>query len=70
VYTPLNLRGCGYASALVAGASQAQLDSGRTFVFLFTNIANPTANRIYQAIGYRHVRDIDVYEFEGHPGGN
>jgi len=70
VYTPLNLRGRGYASALVAGASQAQLDSGRTFVFLFTNIANPTANRIYQAIGYRHVRDIDVYEFEGHPGGH
>jgi uncharacterized protein len=63
VYTPKELRGRGYASALVAAASQAQLDSGRTFVFLFTNAANPTANRIYQAIGYEFVRDIDVYEF-------
>jgi predicted GNAT family acetyltransferase len=64
VYTPPDRRGRGYASALVAGASQAQLDSGRTFVFLFTNIENPTANRIYQSIGYEPVRDIDVYEFE------
>jgi len=63
VYTPPEVRGRGYASALVAAASQAQLDSGRTFVFLFTNIENPTANRIYQAIGFEPVRDIDVYEF-------
>jgi len=69
VYTPPDARGRGYASALVASASQAQLDSGRTFVFLFTNAANPTANRIYQAIGYEHVRDFDVYEFEGVAGG-
>ena len=65
VYTPPELRGHGYASALVAAASQAQLDAGRTFVFLFTNVANATANRIYQSIGYEPVRDIDVYEFEG-----
>jgi uncharacterized protein len=64
VYTPPEVRGRGYASALVGAASQAQLDSGRTFVFLFTNVANPTANRIYRAIGYEPVRDIDVYEFE------
>ena len=63
VYTPPEARGRGYASALVAGASQAQLESGRTFVFLFTNVENSTANRIYQAIGYEPVRDIDVYEF-------
>jgi hypothetical protein len=65
VYTPPESRGRGYASALVAAASQAQLDSGRTFVFLFTNVANATANRIYQAIGYEPVRDIDVYAFDG-----
>jgi uncharacterized protein len=70
VYTPPEARGRGYASALVAAASQAQLDSGRTFVFLFTNIANPTANRIYQSIGYEPVRDIDVYEFAGHAEGH
>ena len=64
VYTPPDLRGRGYASALVAAASQAELDAGRTFVFLFTDLANPTSNRIYQAIGYEPVRDIDVYVFE------
>lgn len=64
VYTPPGLRGRGYASALVAAVSQAQLDAGRTFVFLFTDLANPTANHIYQAIGYEAVRDIDAWRFE------
>jgi predicted GNAT family acetyltransferase len=68
VYTPREQRGRGYASALVAEVSQAQLDSGRRFVFLFTDLANPTSNRIYQAIGYEPVRDIDVYEYEGVEG--
>jgi len=64
VYTPPDRRGRGYASALVAAVSQAQLDSGKTFVFLFTDLANPTSNRIYQAIGYEPVTDFDVYLFE------
>jgi uncharacterized protein len=63
VYTPPELRGCGYASNLVAGVSQLLLDSGRRFVFLFTDLANPTANKIYQAIGYEAVNDVDEYEF-------
>jgi GNAT superfamily N-acetyltransferase len=64
VYTPPDLRGRGYASNLVAGVSQLQLDAGRTFVFLFTDLANPTANKIYQDIGYEPVIDIDEYEFD------
>ena len=48
VYTPPELRRRGYASALVAAMSQAALDDGRRFCFLFTNLANPTANHIYQ----------------------
>ena len=63
VYTPPELRGRGYASNLVAGVSQAQLDAGRRFVFLFTDLANPTANHIYQEIGYEPVTDIDEYAF-------
>ena len=63
VYTPPELRGRGYASNLVAEASQLQLDGGRTFVFLFTDLANPTANHIYQTIGYEPVIDIDEYAF-------
>jgi uncharacterized protein len=65
VYTPPELRGRGYASACVAGASQAQLDAGLRFVFLFTDLANPTANHIYQAIGYEPVRDVDAWRFAG-----
>jgi len=64
VYTPPELRGRGYASALVAAASQAQLDTGRRFCFLFTDLANPTSNHIYQAIGYEPVCDVDEYRFE------
>jgi predicted GNAT family acetyltransferase len=63
VYTPPDRRGRGYASNLVAQASQAALDSGRRFLFLFTDLANPTSNKIYQAIGYEPVTDIDRYAF-------
>ncbi|HXG26485.1 MAG TPA: GNAT family N-acetyltransferase [Candidatus Binatia bacterium] len=64
VYTPPGLRGRGYASNLVAEVSQALLDSGRTFVFLFTDLANPTSNKIYHAIGYEPVGDVDEWAFE------
>jgi len=63
VYTPPENRGKGYASALTAGVSQMLLDGGRRSVFLFTNLANPTSNHIYQQIGYEPVGDVDVYEF-------
>lgn len=63
VYTPPELRGRGYASNLVAGATQQELDAGRRFVFLFTDLANATANHIYQAIGYEPVADFNEYGF-------
>jgi uncharacterized protein len=64
VYTPPDQRGRGYASSLTAAATQEQLDHGRRFVFLFTDLANPTSNKIYQAIGYEPVCDVDLYRFE------
>lgn len=64
VYTPPEARNQGYASALVAAVSQAQLDAGRRFCFLFTNLANPTANHIYQTIGYEPIRDVDAWRFD------
>ena len=64
VYTPPEVRGRGYASNLVAGVSQLQLDSGRTVVFLFTDLANATSNKIYQEIGYEPVNDVDEWEFD------
>ncbi|MDQ6829813.1 MAG: GNAT family N-acetyltransferase [Gemmatimonadota bacterium] len=57
VYTPASMRRRGYASSLVAALSQRMLDAGREFVFLYTDIANPTSNAIYQRIGYRPVAD-------------
>jgi uncharacterized protein len=65
VYTPPDRRGRGYAGNLVAEVSRRQLAAGRSFCFLFTNLANPTSNHIYQTIGYTPVVDIDQYRFPG-----
>jgi hypothetical protein len=64
VYTPREQRGRGHASALVAAMSQKLLDQGRKFCFLYTDLANPTSNSIYQRIGYRPVCDSAHYTFE------
>ena len=63
VYTPKAFRKRGYAGTLVAMLSQAELSAGRTFCFLFTDLANPTSNEIYQDIGYEPVCDVDEYRF-------
>ena len=63
VYTPPELRNNGYASAVTAGLSQYLLDSGKDFCFLFTDLLNPTSNKIYQQIGYQPVCDVDRYLF-------
>src|SRR5919204_647838 len=44
--------------------AQRLLAGGRRFCFLFTDLANPTSNSIYQRIGYRAVRDVDAWTFE------
>jgi len=67
VYTPPQFRGRGYASALTAALSQLLLDGGKKFTALFTDLANPTSNSIYQKIGYRPLSDFDVYRFEDAP---
>lgn len=50
---------------MTAACSQAQLDAGRRFCFLFTDLNNPTTNRIYPAIGYEQVCDMNVYGLRG-----
>lgn len=67
VYTPPALRGRGYAAACTAAASQALLDAGAQFCTLFTDLANPISNKIYQRIGYRPVCDYTEYTFESTP---
>ena len=55
VFTPRADRGRGYATALVADLSQRLLDQGRTFCFLYADLANPTSTGIYERMGYRKV---------------
>jgi len=64
VYTPPEYRRRGYASALVAELSERLL-AERRFCFLFTDLANPTANRVYEQIGYRRVCEAAEIVFEG-----
>jgi predicted GNAT family acetyltransferase len=64
VYTPPKSRRRGYAMALVAALSQQRLDAGKQFCTLFTDLANPTSNNIYQQIGYRPVCDFNAYDME------
>jgi predicted GNAT family acetyltransferase len=64
VYTPRDLRGKGYASAGVAALSQRMLDAGRKFCFLYTDLDNPTSNKIYRAIGYEKVCEDEQIFFD------
>jgi len=57
VYTPPNHRRHGYAAALVGSVTSRLLASGRAFVFLYADRANPTANGIYQRLGYRLIAE-------------
>ena len=64
VYTPPYLRGKGYATSCVAGVSRIVLERGFTKCVLYTDLANPTSNSIYQKIGYRPICDSLEIKFE------
>ena len=69
VYTPPELRGRGYATALTAELSERLLDGrlfegGRRFCFLYTDLANPTSNAIYERIGYVRVCESAEIAFD------
>jgi len=63
VYTPPERRAEGYASAGVAGISAELLAAGVKRCLLYTQLANPFSNRLYQRLGYRPVAEILVYRF-------
>ena len=63
VYTPPAARRRGYATALVADVSRRALSGGATKCILYTDLANPTSNSIYQAVGYQHSVDAQMYAF-------
>ncbi len=65
VYTPPDFRRHGYASACVAELTRRELATGRAFVTLYTDLANPTSNSIYTRIGYRVLSDSIDLAFAG-----
>lgn len=64
VYTPPQHRRMGYARALVAEVSKEMLSRGYALTNLFTDLANPTSNKIYQEIGYQPVCNYHQYMVE------
>jgi RimJ/RimL family protein N-acetyltransferase len=65
VYTPPGLRGRGYGGAVTWAVSRGALDAGITGVLLFTDLANPTSNALYQRLGYRPIADRAVWSLRG-----
>ncbi len=56
VYTPPEQRRRGYAGACVAALTEQELLAGNRCM-LYTDLANPTSNGVYQRIGYERVRE-------------
>ena len=57
VYTPKAERKKGYALNCVSALSQYMLDNGYATTSLYTDLANPTSNKIYQEIGYELIME-------------
>lgn len=63
VYTPPECRNRGYATSAVATASGRALEAGARRCLLFTDLANPTSNRIYASVGYRRIAGWEEHSF-------
>lgn len=63
VYTPPAHRRRGYGSGVTSACTAHALEQGADAVVLFTDLANPTSNAIYQELGYRPVADRTIVRF-------
>jgi predicted GNAT family acetyltransferase len=63
VYTPDEARRRGYASSAVAAISRQGLDAGADTCMLYTDLANPTSNKIYADVGYRRFAEWEERVF-------
>jgi uncharacterized protein len=63
VYTPPQARRRGYASSAVAAVSRHALDDGAHTCMLYTDLANPTSNKIYADVGYRRIAEWEERVF-------
>ena len=60
------LASCGGAAtpgACVATLSASLFEIGYRFCFLFTDLRNPTSNRLYERLGYEPVCDLQEIRF-------
>jgi GNAT superfamily N-acetyltransferase len=64
VYTPPAQRRRGYAGSAVAAASRRALGSGAERCMLYTDLDNPTSNKIYAEVGYRPFGDWEEIALE------
>jgi GNAT superfamily N-acetyltransferase len=64
VYTPPEHRRRGYAGTAVAAAGRRALGRGATGCMLFTDLTNPTSNKIYAEVGYRRTGDWEELSFD------
>lgn len=65
VYTPPEARRRGFASSAVAAVSRRSLDAGAHTCMLYTDLANPTSNKIYADVGYRRIAEWEERVFAG-----
>ena len=68
VFTPVEYRRRGYASTAVAAVSRRVLAAGADRCALFTDLGNPTSNKIYADVGYRRLSDWEEHLFRGSEG--
>jgi uncharacterized protein len=64
VYTPISERKKGYASSCVSALTELLLNSGYKTTSLYTDLDNPTSNKIYMEIGYKPLIDSIVIHFK------
>lgn len=67
VYTPPERRGHGYAAANVTAQCADCMERDGANSLLYTDLANPTSNAVYQRIGFEAIAEIVVYEFGARP---
>jgi GNAT superfamily N-acetyltransferase len=63
VYTPPDFRKRGYASSCVATLCEHLLGSAYRYCALYTDLGNPTSNKIYKQIGFIEVCDSMNHTF-------
>jgi len=64
VYTPPEFRRHGYGGSAVAEISRRALAGEATKCMLFTDLANPTSNKIYAEVGYRPFANWEEHAFK------